>query len=401
MNTLTRSLIKPQMPWLVKPLISLLERITVGTLHLVTPDGITLEIGDGCEPKTELKIYDWSALRRIFCNGDIALAECLRDGLISCSDLTSLIKLGIRNQSLLQYAVHGHPLLQMTHRLRHLLRANTRRGSRRNIQAHYDLGNAFYQLWLDPTMSYSSACFEGDLSGDLEQAQLNKYQRMLDLSGAKNDNTILEIGCGWGGFAEHATTQGNRVHGITLSTEQLHYAQQRIAQAGLESEATLSLCDYRDIDQTYDHIVSIEMLEAVGESYWQTYFKKIHSLLNPGGCAAIQVITIDEEHFDAYRKGTDFIQQYIFPGGMLPSKQKLRELTESSDLTFGQMDTFGADYAETLRRWRERFEQNLEAIRTTGFDEQFIRTWRLYLSYCEAAFDEGRIDLVQLQVIRR
>ena len=398
MNSTTTALTARPLPFGVRPLITLLDQIAVGTLDLTTPEGMTLQIGSGDAPRADLQINDWSALRRIFRNGDIGIAECYRDGLIECRDLTSLLRLGMRNQELLEAAIHGHPLLQLGYRLRHLLRTNTRSGSRRNISAHYDLGNDFYALWLDPGMTYSSACFTQDRSQDLGSAQERKYRRMLELTGAKRGDHLLEIGCGWGGFAEHAARRGIHVHGITLSAEQLEYAQRRIEDAGLSHLASFELRDYRDVREPYDHIVSIEMLEAVGERYWSTYFERLHELLKPGGRAAIQVITISDEHFDAYRRRSDFIQRYIFPGGMLPSVARLDALVHENRLRIDRLDRFGQDYAETLRRWRHNFDRQQEPIRRLGFDEEFARIWRFYLAYCEAGFEEGRIDVVHLQL---
>lgn len=398
MNSVTSTLDVPLPPRLVRPLIACLERFAVGTLRLETPEGYELRFGDGGEPQADLQLKNWSALRRIFQHGDIGLAECYRDGLVKTRDLTSLIRLGIRNQGVLERAIHGNPLLNLGYRLRHLLRRNSRRGSERNIQAHYDLGNDFYQLWLDPSMTYSSACFNARRTDDLLLAQQAKYQRMLDLLGARPGDSILEIGCGWGGFAEHAARQGMRVHGVTLSHEQLAYARSRIQQADLQELASFELRDYRDLRGKYDHIVSIEMLEAVGDAYWPGYFRQLYALLRPGGRAALQSIVIQESHFERYRRGTDFIQQYIFPGGMLPSPPRIVEQALSQGLEVNRLESFGADYAETLRRWRRRFEANREAVRQLGFDTAFIRLWRFYLAYCEAGFDEGRIDLLQVSL---
>ncbi|MGD8931030.1 MAG: cyclopropane-fatty-acyl-phospholipid synthase family protein [Chromatiales bacterium] len=396
MNSVTSILDAPLPPRLVRPLIASLERIAVGTLRLETPEGYELRFGDGGEPQADLQLKQWSALRHIFRYGDIGLAECYRDGLVKTSDLTQLIRLGIRNQTVLERAIHGNPLLGLGSRLRHLLRRNSRRGSARNIQAHYDLGNEFYRLWLDPSMTYSSACFDDRRGADLMQAQQVKYRRMLDLVGARPGDSILEIGCGWGGFAEYAASEGIRVHGVTLSHEQLAYARERIQQAGLQELACFELRDYRDLQGRYDHIVSIEMLEAVGEAYWAGYFRRIHELLRPGGRAALQSIVIDESHFARYRRSTDFIQQYIFPGGMLPSPARIVEQAQAQGLRVERIDSFGADYAETLRRWRWRFDANREAVLGLGFDSTFIRLWRFYLAYCEAGFEEGRIDLLQV-----
>ncbi|NNF96106.1 MAG: class I SAM-dependent methyltransferase, partial [Halobacteria archaeon] len=302
----------------------MLTRMARGTLELTTPEGYQLRFGCGIEPWADLQLPDWVALRRIFRNGDVGLAKCYRDGLITSSDLTALIRLAIQNQNALDKAIQGNRLLSLGYRIRHQLRFNSRRGSAHNIEVHYDLGNDFYRLWLDPSMTYSSARFDSGLGCDLEQAQKAKYQRMVDLSGAAPGSVMLEIGCGWGGFAEYATKRGIHVHGVTLSRQQLVYARERLSRAGLDSLANFELRDYRDIDGHYDHIVSIEMLEAVGERYWQTYFRKLNKLLRRRGRAAIQTIVIDDAHFERYRVNTDFIQQYIFPGGMLPSLGKLK-----------------------------------------------------------------------------
>ncbi len=400
MNSITSTLTIKPLPWRIRRLLSILEKIQSGTLLLTTPDGIELELGDGCSPRVSLQLRSWDALRRIFSNGDIGLAECYRDGLIACDDLTALIRLAIRNEKALQKALHGHPVLQLGNRLRHKLRSNTRRGSKRNIHAHYDLGNDFYGLWLDSSMTYSSAQFTKGADTDLETAQLEKNQRILQLSGAKAGDLMLEIGCGWGGFAEHAARRGIQLQGVTLSQQQLAYAKQRLNRAGLTDSTDLQLRDYRDIDGQFDQIVSIEMLEAVGEKYWDGYFNKLHDLLKPGGKAVIQTITIDDDIFDDYRNGTDFIQQYVFPGGMLPCKSSLHKLAHAAGLRIAQVHAFGTDYAQTLRSWRANFERSLEDVRKLGFDEDFIRIWRFYLAYCEAGFDERRIDVVHLQLVR-
>jgi cyclopropane-fatty-acyl-phospholipid synthase len=400
MNGMTQTLTPQSLPWSVRPLISVIERIRLGTLRLTTPEGLTLQFGDGGAPRAELQLRDWSALRRIFRSGDLGLAACYREGQIASGDLSALLRLVLRNLQPLQQAVRRNRLLDLFYRLRHRLRANSRRGSARNIEAHYDLGNDFYRLWLDPSMTYSSACFEAGLAGDLAAAQAHKYARMLSLSGAKAGDRVLEIGCGWGGFAEHAARREVDVTGVTLSPSQLAYARQRIREAGLAPRARFALQDYRDLQGRYDHIVSIEMLEAVGEAYWDTYFRKLNQLLKPGGRAAIQTIVIGDDHFERYRRRSDFIQHYIFPGGMLPCPAILRRLADRHGFRIEGLSSFGSHYAETLRRWRDRFEATWAASEAQGFDERFRRLWRFYLSYCEAGFDEGRIDLLQLALVK-
>lgn len=393
-NTAPRLL--QQVPAKSRLLLRLLEKMQYGRLHLIAPDGQSHWFGHQAQPVVELTIHDWRVLDRIVRHGDIGLAEVYREGLVEVPNLTALMQLALQNQSVLEQAINGNWLGRLLYRLRHLLNANTRAGSRRNIHAHYDIGNDFYQLWLDPSMTYSSAWFGGDLQQSLQQAQRAKYQRILDLLDAQPGQTVLEIGCGWGGFAEMAAQRGLKVHGITLSSEQLAYAQRRMADAGLSDSVELSLTDYRDLSGQYDHIVSIEMLEAVGERWWPSYFSQLSQCLKPGGKAVVQVITIANSRFDYYRRNTDFIQQYIFPGGMLPCDRVLRQQVDVAGLQLRDMAAFGLDYAETLLRWRQVFEAALEQVRAQGFDEAFIRLWRFYLCYCEAAFRESATDVVQM-----
>jgi cyclopropane-fatty-acyl-phospholipid synthase len=401
MNSISNTIDLPAMPRRLRPLVKMFDRLAVGTLILTTPEGRQLQFGNGSAPRADLRLHSWQALRTILRNGDIGLAECYRKDMISTTRLTDLMRLALRNQEALREALLGNPLLRFGYRLRHLLRRNSRRGSSRNIQAHYDLGNDFYSLWLDSSMTYSSARFsDGDRTADLLHAQQDKYRRIIELSGAAAGDEILEIGCGWGGLAEYAATRNIRVRGVTLSPRQLAYARERLNRAGLGGLAAFELQDYRDLHGSYDHIVSIEMLEAVGENYWHTYFRKLRSLLRPGGRAAIQTIVIDDAHFERYRRRTDFIQQYIFPGGMLPSPGRLAALAEAHGFRIAQSESFGGDYAETLRRWRSRFDSSDKAIRELGFDDSFMKLWRFYLSYCEAGFDEQRIDVMMLQLVR-
>ena len=344
---------------------------------------------------TTLHINDWRACSRILRSGDIGFAEALEAGWVNATDLTALLRLAIRNERIMNRLVSGSRLIGWWYRLRHLLRANTREGSRRNIHAHYDIGNDFYRLWLDPGMTYSSALFDGDFTLSLENAQTRKYQRIIDSLDLRAGDVILEIGCGWGGFAEHAARQGIYVTGVTISPAQLQVAKQRIAAQGLEKYVQLLQCDYRDLTGEFDAIVSIEMIEAVGEKFWSVYFKQVAGRLKPNGYALIQTITIAEHFFENYRNRADFIQHYIFPGGMLPSPERFCQEALRAGLVTESQHAFGLDYAETLRRWRHEWENQHEAILTQGFDQRFMRIWRMYFAYCEAGFEEGKTDVVQ------
>jgi cyclopropane-fatty-acyl-phospholipid synthase len=380
----------------------LLERIGQGHLELVTPDHTRMIFGDAHSAQgATLAIHDWRACERILRAGDIGFAEAWSAGWLDSPDVVALLRLALANEKALEPALFGGVLARCWYRLRHWLRPNTRQGSRRNIHAHYDIGNDFYKLWLDPSMTYSAAIFEGDFSEPLEQAQWRKYQRVIDTLGLRAGDQVLEIGCGWGGFAEHAARQGIRVHGLTISPSQLEVAQRRIASAGLGHLVQLELRDYRDMQGSYDAVVSIEMFEAVGERYWPQYFATVAARLKHGGKALVQSITIAEPHFERYRSTTDFIQEYIFPGGMLPSVERFQRCAAQAGLHSGNHFAFGPDYAETLRRWRAGFHAARAQVNTQGFDDHFVRIWDLYFAYCEAAFDEGRTDVVQFELEKR
>ncbi|PVV26119.1 MAG: hypothetical protein B6D79_07355 [gamma proteobacterium symbiont of Ctena orbiculata] len=400
MNSITTALDPQALPWRIRPLIAVLSKIREGTLTLTTPEGYQLRFGDGSAPHADIQFHTWSALKHIFRGGDVGLAECYRDGEVSCSDLSALLRLALRNKTALERAFKRNRLLNLFYRMRHLLRPNSRRGRSRNIEAHYDLGNDFYGAWLDETMTYSSARFQDGIDGDLARAQGHKYRRMIEMTGAEPGDPVLEIGCGWGGFAEHAAREGIQIEGVTLSPSQLDYARERIAAAGLEGEVSLHLKDYRALHGKYNHIVSIEMLEAVGEAYWERYFGKLNELLNMGGRAAIQTIVIRNDLFETYRRRSDFIQQYIFPGGMLPSPRRLDDLARSNGFEIETTESFAADYAETLRRWRSAFLAKRDRLLGMGFDMAFVRLWEFYLSYCEVGFDEARIDVLQCALVK-
>jgi cyclopropane-fatty-acyl-phospholipid synthase len=388
-----------KLPSAARHVFKLLERIEHGWLMLSLPDGELLSFGYHGEP-VEMRIRDWGVFERVIARGDIGLGEAWFDGMWDTDDLSRVLTLFAMNRESLQSAVHGNLLALAFARMRHLVRANTRRGSRRNIVAHYDLGNEFYGLWLDGSMTYSSALFEGDQKRDLEAAQQAKYQRIARVLNLSADDRVIEIGCGWGGFAEVAARSGARVHGVTLSPSQLAWSQQRAQRGGFADRAGFELRDYRDLSGQADHIVSIEMLEAVGERWWPTYFAKLNSLLSAGGQAVVQTISIADDLFARYRKGTDFIQQYIFPGGMLPSPSRFIGHAEKVGLKVRDDFRFGLDYALTLAHWRETFEARTDALRGLGFDRRFQRLWSFYLAYCEAGFRAGSIDVHQFHLER-
>jgi cyclopropane-fatty-acyl-phospholipid synthase len=314
-------------------------------------------------------------------------------------DLAALLTLAALNHGALDDAIYGSVWGKLFYRVRHLLRANTRAGSRRNIHAHYDLGNPFYARWLDATMTYSSALFADNTAQSLEDAQLAKYERILSLVNPRPGQRILEIGCGWGGFAEYAArTRDCAVHGLTVSRRQLEFAQARIERAGLAERVSFAFCDYRDVQGRYDHIVSIEMYEAVGERYWPAYFETLAAHLARGGRAVLQAITIDDRLFERYRRGTDFIQQYIFPGGMLASPAALTAQAARAGLAVRSTYRFGGDYAETLHRWSQRFNAAWPQLQSAGFDTRFRRLWNFYLAYCEAGFRAKTTDVMHVEM---
>jgi len=381
-------------PRAARPLLRMLGRLGHGRLLLTLPGGQTLSFGAG-DPAVPLQLLNWKPLTAALARGDVGFAESWIAGDWRCERLIDVLDLMLANRGTLEAAIYGNGFARLIDRLRHLIRHNSRSGSRRNIEAHYDLGNAFYRLWLDDTMTYSSALFGGQAALPLPQAQRAKYGRILDQLGLQAGARVLEIGCGWGGFAEQAARAGLRVKGLTLSREQLAFANQRLADAGLGAQAGCVLQDYRDEQQRHDGIVSIEMFEAVGERYWPRYFETLARCLAPGGRAVVQTIVIDDRLFDRYRRGTDFIQQFVFPGGMLPSPSGFEAQARRAGLRVLDRFAFGQDYARTLAQWRETFMQRLDAVRGQGFDERFIRTWEFYLAYCEVAFRHRSTDVIQ------
>jgi cyclopropane-fatty-acyl-phospholipid synthase len=394
-------------PSTARLLLALLETLPQGSLVMELPDGSTrgfgnasAERGDGSDVPMPVALHDWRVLSDTLRRGDTGFAEGYVDGHWDTPDLVRLLGLLARNQRRLDRAYYGAGLARWLLRLRHVLNANTRRQAKRNIVSHYDLGNAFYRLWLDDTMTYSAGLFEGDASRSLEHAQQAKYARLLDQLALPAGAHLLEVGCGWGGFAELAARRGYRVTALSLSDAQTAYARERLRREGMEERVEFRVEDYRDATGTYDGIVSIEMFEAVGERWWPTYFQKLRSLLSPGGRAVIQSITIDDARFERYRRETDFIQQHIFPGGMLPSRTRLLEEARVAGFRALDAHAFGPDYALTLTRWLANFDAQLPAIRALGFDERFVRCWRFYLAYCIAGFEAGTTDVGHYTFVR-
>ena len=369
------------------------DKIESGRIRLLTPDGHE-RVFEGKKPgKTiDLSISDWSVVSNVARRGNIGLAQDYKDGKWDTNDISALVQLSIENKRALKGFILGQTLFRRFSSLTYLLRQNTLAGSKRNIEAHYDLGNDFYKLWLDPSMTYSAALYKHQ-DETLQSAQDNKYERILDRLNTKS-GSILEIGCGWGGFAERALNQGDYgIKGLTLSHEQKSYAESR-----LQSKADIALEDYRHQTGKFDNIVSIEMFEAVGVKFWPQYFNKVGSLLKSNGKAVIQTITINDRDFHAYKTGGDFIRSYIFPGGLLPSPSAFRMAARRSGLKPENEFYFGQDYARTLEEWLEKFEQNKSQIKQLGYDEGFIRLWRLYLAACAGAFRAGHINVMQVEL---
>ncbi|GAB3481433.1 SAM-dependent methyltransferase [Polaromonas eurypsychrophila] len=417
-------------PAAARTVLQLLTRLKHGTLHVQLPDGSTRHFGSGEAPVASLRLHNWNVCGAALKSGDIGFAESFIAGDWTTQNLNDLLSVLIRNRQEVEDVIYGTWLGRFAYRIKHLLNRNTKTNSQKNIHAHYDLGNAFYELWLDGTMNYSSAIFATPETS-MKDAQDAKVRRALRLAGVKAGDRVLEIGCGWGALAEMAATEFDAsIVGVTLSTEQLAWAQERldrlgVRRAGLPQASTaplpgdrgseapeahavasvgathdLRLQDYRDIgktgdSETFDAICSIEMVEAVGREYWPDYFQTVARLLKPGGRACIQSIVIADNLFERYVSSTDFIQQYIFPGGCLPCPKEFRAQAKAAGLEVIDEFSFGQDYAHTLKLWRDQFMAQESRVLQLGFDKRFIRIWEFYLAYCEAAFTQANTDVVQ------
>ncbi|MEP4190359.1 MAG: cyclopropane-fatty-acyl-phospholipid synthase family protein [Sneathiella sp.] len=368
-----------------------LSKLEKGRLSIILPGGRPLHFGEG-DPHATVILNTFRPISKLVLHGDLAFAESYLDGEWECPDLTALFDLVLENEAVFALDNKGGLKFRLLNRLRHWMNANSKRGSKRNISYHYDLGNDFYARWLDDTMTYSSALFEGD--EDLRAAQLNKYDKIAKMADLQSGDSVLEIGCGWGGFSEIAARDYQcRIDGLTLSREQLSYAQRRYRDTETDHLASASLTDYRDSKGQYDKIVSIEMFEAVGFENWDTYFDILKKRLKPGGTAVIQTILIEDKRFDSYRENVDFIQRYIFPGGLLPSVEVLTQKLDQHGLTLQDSHLFGESYARTCEIWQKNFQHAWDQIKRTGFDNRFKRMWEYYLSYCESGFKAGTIDV--------
>lgn len=399
---LNRTRVLSGLPFFFRMACGVAARIRYGSLSLVLPDGRTLIFPgkEDLDAHGVIIVKEYAFARRTILSGDIGFFESFVADQWDTPDLATCLYIFARNADAVQDAFKASPFIDFLNNLRHGFNKNTRKGSKRNIIAHYDLGNSFYEKWLDRTMTYSSALFPDEKS-DLADAQINKYRNLAKTIDLKPDEKVLEIGSGWGGFAEFAAKDvGAKVVGITLSPSQYEFARERIFREGLNERVEFRIQDYRDVDEQFDKIASIEMFEAVGQQYWQTYFDKVRDALKPGGTAGLQVITIADRFFDNYSSSTDFIQRYVFPGGMLPSPSLLKSHIEQAGLTLNSVTEFGEDYARTLNKWHKDFLNAWNDIGPMGFDDRFKKLWRFYLAYCEAGFRAATTNVRQIAITR-
>ncbi|NDF12491.1 MAG: class I SAM-dependent methyltransferase [Proteobacteria bacterium] len=382
-----------------KLLKMIFDKVRFGEISITTPTGHIFHFkGTEAGPKADMAFSKWSVMSRALRRGDIGFGEDYIEGNWTTSNLADLLVFMTTNVEHIEEVFHGKWYSKLLFGLTNLLRTNTKTGSQKNIMAHYDVGNDFYKLWLDETMTYSSGIFDGNHYRLLKDAQLAKYHRILDKV-EKPEAAILEIGCGWGGFAEEAAKRGHSVTCLTISKAQFDYATERLRKAKLDNHAQIKFEDYRDTKGSYDNIVSIEMFEAVGERYWPSYFGKIKECLKQDGKAVIQAITINDKEFEGYRKRSDFIRHYTFPGGMLPSLQRFKEEAEKAGLRCREIFTFGKDYATTLHQWQDRILAKADEIRKMGYSENFIRSWCYYICICIAGFTTSRTDVMQVELV--
>ena len=401
MNPITTLDGQSDLPRYFAATFSLAQKINNGRIDFVLPDGRRFRVdAPNPGPVAEITVHNPDTFARLIREGDLGMADAYLEGRWSTPDLQAFMDVVHADNNDAYDSFAGMQLVRIWERLRHWMNRNTKENARKNISYHYDLGNAFYGLWLDDTMTYSSAIFETGQES-LENAQTAKYKSMVDQMGAKPGDHVLEIGCGWGGFAEYAAKErGLKVTGLTISQEQYDYATSRIQKAGLSDQVEFKLQDYRDERGTYDGIASIEMFEAVGEQYWSVYFNSLRERLKPGKNATLQIITVEDVRFEIYRKSVDFIQKYIFPGGMLPSPSVLRQEVEKAGLNVMKSIEFGESYSQTLRRWHETFNQRWDDVALLGFDGRFRRMWNFYLTSCAAGFHSGCIDVTQITVTK-
>lgn len=376
-----------------KILMKLLQKSKGATIHVTFPDGAVETFGDG-EPQISIEARNWKVFDELVDKGDLGLAEAVIRGDLIVDDISALVQWACRNEDSVNRLLHGTWYGTFLARLRHLLNPNTKNGAKKNIMAHYDLGNSFYRLWLDPSMTYSAGIFQAAPTESLHEAQMKKYDRIIDALNISANDHILEIGCGWGGFFSRAVERtGCRVTAVMNSPSQAQYNRELIAKAGMKNYVDLKQQDYREIEGRFDKIVSIEMVEAVGEKYWPEFFGKVSSSLKDKGAALIQSITIQDQYFDQYRSKTDFIQRYVFPGGMLLAPKVFAEYASRFDLKNEKPFEFGISYADTLLKWNHNFHAAESDVRRLGFDDRFMRLWNLYLTYCEGAFRAERINV--------
>ena len=382
-----------------KLLVNFLSKIRYGKLTVQFPTGEErVFVGKEEDISASIKIHNYNFLNLIFKKGSVGFAEAYMNGYFSSTDLTNLLLLSHKNESYFLQSINTNLFFATFAKLKHFLNNNSKSQSKKNIKYHYDLGNNFYEKWLDKTMTYSSALFDNK-NTNLSDAQFNKYRKIAETLSLDSNSKTLEIGCGWGGFSEFLASNYNcKITAITISKEQFNFAKKRIEEANLSKKVTVLFCDYRNIEGKFDKIVSIEMFEAVGKDYWNVFFDKIKSILKPNGNIGLQLITIDDKIYNVYEKNPDFIQKYIFPGGMLPSFKILENILSNNSLYIESVNSYANDYAKTLSLWKQEFNKNWENIEKLGFDETFNRMWNYYLSYCEGGFLSKNIDLKQINL---